>query len=101
MVHGRGSDEIGIDLDLDFEIALAIVVYHNFVVRLQASAMTSEHILFMRVHYFGLVIYSGSAAEQVRDSFQFKRQIRHIYTPEMHVQHHATSRMQENYQYPD
>ena len=56
MVRGRGSDEIGIDLDLDFEIALAIVVYQNFVVRLRAPAMTSGYILFMRVHYFGLVI---------------------------------------------
>ena len=29
MVRGRGFDKIGIDLDLDFEIALAIVVSQN------------------------------------------------------------------------
>ena len=99
MVRGRGSDKIGIDLDLDFEIALAIVVYQNFVIRLRAPTVTSGYIVFMRVHYFGLVIYLGSVGTSSRFVPIQETDI-HTYLKCMY-NGQVTSRIQENYQYPD
>ena len=76
MMCRRGSDKIGIDLALDYEIALTIdgikrtQVYQNFVVCLRAHVMTNGYIVFIGAHYFGFGYMLCETILNARDPFQ-------------------------------